>query len=110
MLFSQRKGLKPAKSTMQIDSMDSDLRVGLGNALMLYYWEGVNDDQLSEYHAHEREVWTLCRRIWMHYFKKPFQSLERYWPKIFRELSDYFQKCEWYEVYDFIEFVANQSF
>jgi hypothetical protein len=36
-LFSQRKGLKPVKSVMQVDSMDDDLRNGLWNALVLHY-------------------------------------------------------------------------
>lgn len=35
-LFSQRKGLKPVKSVMQIDSMDSDLRNGLWNGLFIF--------------------------------------------------------------------------
>jgi hypothetical protein len=43
-LFSQRKGLKPVKSVMQVDSMDDDLRNGLWNALTVYYWSKVESD------------------------------------------------------------------
>ncbi len=35
-LFSQRKGLKPVKSIIQIDSMDTDLRNSLWNALSIF--------------------------------------------------------------------------
>jgi hypothetical protein len=40
-LFSQRKGIKPVKSVMQVDSMDSELRNGLWNALIIFYWNQV---------------------------------------------------------------------
>ncbi|HEU4506960.1 MAG TPA: hypothetical protein VFR78_01890 [Pyrinomonadaceae bacterium] len=36
--FSQRKGLKPIKNIVQVDSMDRDLRNGLWNALQIFYW------------------------------------------------------------------------
>ena len=37
--FSQRKGLKPIKNIVQVDSMDADLRNGLWNVLCLFYWD-----------------------------------------------------------------------
>jgi hypothetical protein len=37
--FSERKGLKPIKSVIQIDSMDDALRNGLWSALTIYDWD-----------------------------------------------------------------------
>ena len=40
-------------------------------------------------------------------FKKPLDQLDRKWTKVLEQLRTYFFQSEWYEVYDFIEFVAN---
>jgi len=91
-LFSQRKGLKPVRSAIQIDSMNEDLRNSLWNALMLFYFEDVNIKK------------DLLALLWVFYFKKPIDSSEVYKETKTRE---YFFSCEWYEVYDLIEFIAN---
>jgi len=38
-LFSQREGIKPVKSVIQINDMDIELRNSLWNALTLCYWD-----------------------------------------------------------------------
>jgi len=38
-LFPQRKGIKPGKNVVQVDSMDDELRNGLWNGLTAFYWE-----------------------------------------------------------------------
>ncbi len=48
-LFSQRKGIKPIKSFMQIDSMDEELKNSLWNALSVYYWDRVRHNPGSIY-------------------------------------------------------------
>jgi len=106
MLFSQRKGLKPVKQTLQIDSMDDDLRNGLWNALSLHYWDRMDlkgGGFLSQHAGFE----TLFKALWLHYFKIPLDTLEDYWPSTYKGIREYFFGCKWYEVYDFIEFVAN---
>lgn len=102
-LFSQRQGLKPIKKIMQIDDMDEDLRNSLWNALTLIYWQEVTSNSIS-YH---NRIETLITKLWVNYFKKPIDNLSSYWFDTKQEIRDYFFSCEWYEVYDFIEFVAN---
>lgn len=102
-LFSQRKGLKPIKNIMQVDSVDNDLRNGLWDALILFYWDQIEDDWIS-YHE---EMNILFKRLWQSYFKKPIDTLDDHWPTTYREVRNYFFSCKWYEVYDFIEFIAN---
>ncbi len=102
-LFSQRRGFKPIKSVMQVDSMDSELRNGLWNALTLYYWEQVELNWISYY----KKIDILFKRLWQDYFKKPIDTLKDYWPQTYQEIRKYFFSCKWYEVYDFIEFIAN---
>lgn len=102
-LFSQRKGLKPVKSVIQIDSMDSDLRNGLWNSLVIFYWDQVKGDWLPNY----TNVNLLLKILWLDYFKKPIDTIKNYWEYTYEEIRKYFFNCPWYEVYDFIEFIAN---
>ncbi len=108
--FSQRKGLKSIKSVMQVDSMDDALRNKLWNALTLFYWNKRQNKEESGYQdetGYQDEMDMLLKRLWHNYFKKPLDTLDRHWSAVYRKIRDYFFKCNWYEVYDFIEFVAN---
>lgn len=104
-LFSQKKGIKPIKSVIQIDSMDSDLRNGLWNALIIFYWKQ-SQSKKRDYHYPE-PIDKLVIILWLDYFKKPIDTLDDYWPYTYEKIRNYFFNCEWYEVYDFIEFIAN---
>lgn len=102
--FSQRKGIKPVKSIIQVDDMDENLRNGLWNALTIFFWERVKGFRIHE----DREVSILFRKIWVGYFKRPLDTLDDYWEHTYEQIRKYFFSSQWYEVYDFIEFVANE--
>jgi len=104
--FSQRMGLKPVKSVMQSDSIDNDLRNGLWNILYDYYWSISEMDVALFYHP---ELKSLCKSIWMDFFKKPTDTIGNryYWEVTYKILREFFYKCKWNEIYDFIEFIAN---
>jgi len=101
-LFSQRKGLKPTKSAVQVDSIDDALRNGLWNALLLHYWRPIEDGRISE-----EKGWKILRRLWMDHFKRPVDEVIAPF-FLGTRVKRIFAKCEWYEVYDLIEFMANQ--
>lgn len=105
-LFSERMGLKPVKSVLQVDSMDEDLRVGLWNAIFV----NIQHTKPSEYFGDalwlDEELHTLCRRIWRDYFKNLLDAMEPDWSSFRPAIQKYFLDCEWYEAYDFVEFVA----
>jgi hypothetical protein len=104
MLFSQRKGLKPVKTVMQIDSMDESLRTGLWNISKLNYWDsGIQ----AGYLRYDDNLKVLMVRLWHLYFRKALDSLEEACGPSYRELREYFFQCEWNEAFDFLEFVAN---
>lgn len=112
MRFSQRKGLKPVKTTIQINSMDEELRNGLWNGLTLYYFEQIEPQvQLYTYwqvnENYNRNFYILFMRMWLDYFKQPIDTLPDDWPQIKKRIVDYYFKCQWFEVYDFLEFVGN---
>lgn len=105
MRFSERKSFTPIKNIIQTASMDADLRNGLWNALSLYYWQGVTEGYGLSYQQTDRPMSDLCRSMWLNYFKQPLDTLPRYWQLTYDHLRKYFFACEWYEAYDFVEFV-----
>lgn len=108
--FSQRKGFVPVKTVIQVDSMDDDLRNSLWNALTRYYWEKVRPTILAQYFLSDRQnssLQTLFKRLWSDHFKEPVDTLADSWSKTYDETREYFFDTNWYRVYDFIEFVAN---
>ncbi len=113
-LFSQRKGIKPVKNIIQVNNIDQDLRNGLWNALTIFYWKQITD----QFIPFNENIDILFKKIWNDYFKSPLDTLNSYWKSPLDNLNDYwrhtyekirkyFFDSEWYEVYDFIEFIAN---
>jgi len=101
-LFSQRKGIKPVKSVIQVNFMDDDLRNDLWNALTASYWDNINKYWI--YNSPDMEI--LIKKIWVDHFKQPLDTLENAWSKTYKKIRKIFYNYEWYEVYDFIEFIV----
>jgi hypothetical protein len=113
MRFSERYGHKSVREIIQIDSIDEALKNGLWNLLKIYYWDK------AKYSSHEfsggysllsdsnKGLRILCNRLWFDYFRKPLDHLSDDWSKVLEQLRSYFFSAEWYEVYDFLEFVAS---
>lgn len=95
MSFAQRMGLKSVRSIIQKDGMDNDLRNGLWNATLEYCtMEKLGPEGFA----------ALLRALWRDYFKWTADniSLITSW----KEVRKWYFECYWYEVYDFIEFLA----
>jgi hypothetical protein len=89
--------------------MDDELRNSLWSALQMNIWQHV---QLSRYSGKtffdlNDEIYTLFVRLWLHYFKRPVDNLRDDWMSTINSLRVNFFNWEWYEVYDFVEFIAN---
>ena len=112
MSFSKRYGYKPVREIIQIESMDEPLRNGLWSLLKVCCWDNVRVSSgiYSGYYPSgygNEEIKALCQGLWFNYFKKPLDLLSDEWSTVLAKLRKYFFDCEWYEVYDLIEFVAN---
>lgn len=101
-LFSQRRGLKPVKTVMQVESMDHELRVGLWNMLTVHYWDKMPQDYVASHPA----MYTFCRRLWHMHFKRRLDDMPQFWSSVLDQIRKSFFTCEWYEVYDFLEFLV----
>ena len=101
--FSQREGFKPVKSVIQINSIDNELRNSLWNALTLFYWDRIEDQWIST----NNNMNILFKLLWVNHLKWQLDNLDIFWPNTHKKIKTYFFNCEWYDVYDFIEFIAN---
>ena len=97
--FSQRKGLKPVAEVIQTDSMNSELRNSLWNTLDVEIW---SQDQPPAHGLIE----FFSKELWFDFLKKPIDSRPEYAYLILAEIREHFFACEWFEVYDFLEFVV----
>jgi len=103
-LFSERMGYKPVRTMLQVDSMDRELRNGLWNVLFRYALPSPKViGEVSSSHVTS----TLSRRLWRDYFREPFDLLGERWATLYNEIRGYFFSCEWFEVYDLLEFIAD---
>ncbi len=110
MTFSERYGYKPVREIIQIESIDEPLRNGIWSLLKLYCWDHTRAGMYGDYSISKdtnKEHFVLATRLWLSYFKYPLDNLDRNWREVLKQIRDYFFSCEWYEVYDFIEFVAS---
>lgn len=94
--FSERIGAVEPRRSLQIEEIDDNLRNSLWNVLHTLY-----DHSRKDY-------WIMVAKHVAQFFRKspvdelPFRDYEcRRW------LKNYFYELKWYEVYDFIDFVAN---
>lgn len=106
MRFSQRMGLTPIRDALQKDSMDNALRYGLWNAVSKYYWPYAESEWLD---IDNPLVDTLAVRLYRDYFQLPIDDLPGNWEDFHRDMKNHFTSCEWYGVYDFIEFLVSAS-
>jgi len=110
--FSERYGHKKVRDIVQIESVDKPLKNALWSILKIYIWDHVRaaTGGYSGYYLSDntnKEVNALCKKLWFNYFKEPLDTLEDDWQQVLTRLRAYFFNCEWYELYDFIEFCAN---
>ena len=105
MKFSQRYGYTPVKDVIQIDYMDDDLRTSLWTVLVKHYWRDFwyfSDWYERELTVEATEIWTA---LWTDFFKRRIDTCPTRKVDVDSEIERYFFKCQWYDVYDFVEFI-----
>lgn len=113
MKFSQRMGITPTEKIIQIESIDDDLRNSLWSVLTALYWDTFNKSKYDmgyrTDHISGSNLDGIFKALWLHYFKKPIDTI----PALYYEDTDglgilrkYFFGAQWFEIYDFIEFVS----
>ena len=97
--FSERMGIKPMRIEILSDSVNDEIRNGLWNCLLTWYLNAIYED-------YPQSKWFIIK-LWDDYFKWPIDTIPNSLEILHDTLRKYFFQCEWYKVYDFVEFVAN---
>ncbi|RZK26661.1 MAG: hypothetical protein EOO43_02120 [Flavobacterium sp.] len=110
MRFSQRIGKVSVRSLLQIDSIDDNLKSSLWNVFMEHI-ELLKEE--ADYFDDISPRSEVCRVIWKDFLNKPINSLQKdggrkvIASKAIDQIYKWFDAAEWFEVYDFVEFVAS---
>ena len=102
MKFSERKGLTPIREQFQTERIDNDTRNRLWNVLTLTYWN------IIKRVGYQREdIQIFFYELWDQFFNLSVDTISKYWEESRQHMRDFFFKCEWFRVYDFLEFSYN---
>jgi hypothetical protein len=104
MRFSERIGKKKPKCGLQIESMDTDLKNGLWNILYILTIDKIRKQK----HIGDRNRWEgFIKALWYGFFNLPLDEIvESNTDRVKKYIKEWFFNAQWYEVYDFLEFVA----
>ncbi|HSW54226.1 MAG TPA: hypothetical protein VLH59_03990 [Ignavibacteriaceae bacterium] len=107
MRFSQRIGKKPATKSIQLESIDEDLLNGLWNIVKLFVL-----DRIPKYAQYGRgiEFDDFSNILWHKFYKLPIDTIPENVFETEKFIRDNFFKGQWYDVFDFIEFLASLEF
>jgi len=84
--------------------MDEALRNSLWNVLDMYLW--TSNDYLYTDGYRKPLIMHLSQSLWFKFYKEPLDTRPDSGINILREIRKRYFHYEWYEAYDFIEFVA----
>ena len=112
-LFSHRKGIRPLQKAVQREAIDEELRNRLWSALKLVIWDNhQSPDLVGRVSGDTRRVLMLVETIWLHHFKAPVDTIPGFRSgsqSAYAVLRKHFFEAEWWEVYDFLEFIAKNA-
>jgi hypothetical protein len=86
--------------------MDETLKNRLWNVLDYYYWSPEHGSP-HIVKVPSAQMKSILTKLWHYYFKEPVDIIHQYWSDTFKILRKRYSEFRWYEVYDFIEFAAN---
>jgi hypothetical protein len=107
MRFSQRIGKTPVTKSLQLESIDSELLNGLWNITKLTFI-----DRLNTYAGYNtnNEFDLFCIGLWHKFYKLPTDKMPEGYSLKLKFIREKFFSGAWYEVYDFIEYLANRTY
>ena len=99
--FSERAGYRELRTAIQVDSIDTALR----NAL----WSAYADAFVATEYAMSTTSGANApyyREIWLEFYKAPIDDMPWGTKEFSAAVRTWFFQAKWFEVYDFVEFVA----
>jgi hypothetical protein len=111
MRFSERMGKKELKSVLQIDSIDEDLKNRLWNTILENFFAKISS--ATESYNRPSPKMAVSEYMWKEFFKKPIDKFPsaplggRSIGVLVDFIRNWFYETEWFEIYDFIEFLCD---
>lgn len=103
MRFSERIGKVTIEVPLQVNSIDTNLRNSLWNAVYIFYVSKLSDG----YNWSDRQESFFVRITQLHFFKLPLDELPKYGNEYKSSIKSLFFNWEWYEVYDYVEWLGS---
>jgi len=103
MKFSDRVGITKIKTELQIELIDDVLRTRIYNIIILLL---IN--KLGYYIDESDSFYRLIKLMWHYFFKLDFDTIPPTGDSFNSYLKKYFMECEWYEVYNLLEFLYQE--
>lgn len=97
--FSQRVGKKPVELPFQREGINASLRTRLWNLYDVFLFRP------NYFFEAERSLFANGFILtWAQFFNRTVDSIPYKYDNAVLEIKDFFFRCEWYELYDYIEF------
>lgn len=107
MRFSEKYGYRSARSSIQVESMDEALRNSLWNSIQSIIWDS-HEAYRGQSYTSASNLYELIRSCWREFFKIPVDQVPMYTREAIQAVRGFFFEAEWFEVYDFVEFLCSK--
>jgi len=115
MRFSQKIGKTSVRDSIQIESIDNKLENRLWNTIQINFFDVIGVSSKNKIYK-DSDLGRILQDIWQNFFgnradeipKDAFQEISAY--SFMAYIKDWFFKSEWFEKYDFLEFLAKIEF
>jgi len=102
--FSERIGKRQVRVEIQRDSMDLALKNGIWNILVVFIIEPMKKRHALEYSEYKEFI----GEVWFSFLKEPIDTIPYLTQEVATNLRQrFFEKWDYLEIYDFIEFIAS---
>lgn len=102
------------EKAIQRERIDQELRNRLWSGIKRCVWDNWSDGNVYDPLPYDSErVLRIIEKIWLDHFKRPTDTIPDFkagtQESSYTVIRDYFFSSEWWEVYDFIEFILKIS-
>jgi AbiJ N-terminal domain 4 len=104
MAFSDRLGITKAKSILQVESIDTDLRNGLWQTCIesLFHVSGSRHD-----YEYDQQFRAIMDQTFVYFFKQTSEHVPYGYEAGIKAVRDWFFKAQWWQIYNFLEFLIS---
>jgi uncharacterized protein with PIN domain len=108
--FSERQGITPVRTTLQVDEKSEGLRISLWNVVyeLIVQKRGFMEVNWSRPPGSEAEIYAVGRDFWADVIEEPLDTKPDYAGALLKAMRDHYFKAPWYKVYEFVEFLVEE--